>query len=175
MKKGEDIDPRRYNVNYRIRASQVRLINEEGKQVGIVPRDQAISMAKEKLMDLVEIVSNTNPPVCRILDFKRFLYEQKKKEKEAKKKQKATQMKEIRMGPEISEHDYRFKKQHIEEFLKEGHRVKISVAFKGREILHKERGYNILQKLINDLGPIARVDKGPHEEGRFLSVIIIPF
>lgn len=151
------------------------MISEDGKQLGIVPRDQAIAMAKERLMDLVEIVPNTNPPVCRILDFKRFLYEQKKKEKEAKKKQRATQMKEIRLRPEISEHDYNFKKQHIEEFLKEGHRVKVSVAFKGREILHKERGYRILQRLINDLGSVAKVEKSPQEEGRFLNVIIIPY
>jgi translation initiation factor IF-3 len=151
------------------------LINEAGQQVGIVPRDQAIAMAKERLMDLVEIVPNANPPVCRILDFKKFVYEQKKKEKEAKKKQKTTQMKEIRLSPSISEHDYNFKKQHIEEFLKEGHRVKIFVAFKGREILHKELGYKLLQKLINDLGPIAKVEKSPHEEGRFLNVIVIPY
>lgn len=151
------------------------MINEAGQQVGIVPRDQAIAMAKEQLMDLVEIVPNANPPVCRILDFKKFVYEQKKKEKEAKKKQKTTQMKEIRLSPSISEHDYNFKKQHIEEFLKEGHRVKISVAFKGREILHKELGYKLLQKLINDLGPIAKVEKSPHEEGRFLNVIVIPY
>ncbi|MCM8758744.1 MAG: translation initiation factor IF-3 [Candidatus Omnitrophica bacterium] len=151
------------------------MISEDGKQLGIFPREQAIMMAKDRLMDLVEIVPNANPPVCRILDFKRFLYEQKKKEKEAKKRQRATQMKEIRLRPEISEHDYNFKKQHIEEFLKEGHRVKVSVAFKGREILHKERGYKILQKLINDLGPIAKVEKSPHEEGRFLNVIIIPY
>jgi len=132
-------------------------------------------MAKERLMDLVELVPNANPPVCRILDFKRFLYEQKKKEKEAKKKQKAVQMKEIRLRPEISEHDYNFKKQHIEDFLKQGHRVKVSVAFRGREILHKERGYSILQKLINDLGPIAKVERSPREEGRFLNVILIPY
>ncbi len=140
-----------------------------------MPRDEAIAMAKERLMDLVEIVPNANPPVCRILDFKRFLYEQKKKEKEARKKQKSIQMKEIRLRPEISEHDYNFKKQHIEDFLKEGHRVKVSVAFRGREILHKERGYNILKKLISDLGPLAKVEKSPHEEGRFLNVILIPY
>lgn len=175
MKKGEVIDPRRYNINYRIRASQVRVIDEDGKQIGVMPTVQAIAIAKERLMDLVEIVPNAKPPVCRILDFKKFLYEQKKKEKEAKKKQKSTQMKEVRFGPEISEHDYNFKKNHIEEFLKEGHRVKVTVAFKGREILHKERGYNILQKLINDLGPVAKVEKSPYEEGRFLSVIIIPY
>ncbi|HOL49738.1 MAG TPA: translation initiation factor IF-3, partial [bacterium] len=93
------MDPRRYNVNYRIRASQVRLIGEDGQQIGVVPRDQAIAMAKERLMDVVELVPNANPPVCRILDFKRFLYEQKKKEKETKKKQKAVQMKEIRLRP----------------------------------------------------------------------------
>lgn len=143
--------------------------------MGIVPRDEAIAMAKEQLMDLVEIVPNANPPVCRILDFKRFLYEQKKKEKEARKKQKSTQMKEIRLRPEISEHDYNFKKEHIQNFLKQGHRVKISVAFRGREILHKERGYSILQKLISDLGSLAKVEKSPHEEGKFLNVIIIPY
>ncbi|MGB9641846.1 MAG: translation initiation factor IF-3 [Candidatus Ratteibacteria bacterium] len=169
------MDPRRYNINYRIRASQVRLIGEDGQQIGIVPRDQAIAMAKERLMDLVELVPNANPPVCRILDFKRFLYEQKKKEKETRKKQKTVQMKEIRLRPEISEHDYNFKKQHIEDFLKQGHRVKVSISFKGREILHKERGYSILQKLINDLGPIAKVERSPREEGRFLNVILIPY
>lgn len=175
MQKGESIDPRRYNINYRIKASQVRVIDENGKLIGIMPTSQAIAIAKERLMDLVEIVPNAKPPVCRILDFKKFLYEQKKKEKEAKKKQKSTQMKEVRFGPEISEHDYNFKKNHIEEFLKEGHRVKVTVTFKGREILHKERGYNILQKLINDLGQVAKVEKSPYEEGRFLSVIIIPY
>jgi len=151
------------------------LIDEEGKQVGIVPRDEAISMAKDRLMDLVEIVPNTNPPVCRILDFKKFLYEQKKKEKEAKKKQKTTQMKEIRLRPAISEHDYNFKKEHIKDFLKEGYRVKVSVGFRGREFLHKERGYDILQKLITDLGPLAKIEKSPYEEGRFLNVIFIPY
>ncbi|OQB73518.1 MAG: Translation initiation factor IF-3 [candidate division TA06 bacterium ADurb.Bin131] len=143
--------------------------------MGVVPRDEAIAMAKERLMDLVEIVPNANPPVCRILDFKKFLYEQKKKEKEAKKKQKSIQIKEIRLRPEISEHDYNFKKQHIEEFLREGYRVKVSVSFRGREILHKERGYNVLQKLIADLGPLAKIEKSPHEEGRFLNVILIPY
>ncbi|HOC02277.1 MAG TPA: translation initiation factor IF-3 [Candidatus Ratteibacteria bacterium] len=169
------MDPRRYNINYRIRAPQVRLISETGQQMGVVPRDEAIAMAKERLMDLVEIVPNANPPVCRILDFKKFLYEQKKKEKEAKKKQKSIQIKEIRLRPEISEHDYNFKKQHIEEFLREGYRVKVSVSFRGREILHKERGYNVLQKLIADLGPLAKIEKSPHEEGRFLNVILIPY
>jgi len=105
--------------------------------MGVVPRDEAIAMAKERLMDLVEIVPNANPPVCRILDFKKFLYEQKKKEKEAKKKQKSIQIKEIRLRPEISEHDYNFKKQHIEEFLREGYRVKVSVSFRGEKFFTK--------------------------------------
>ncbi len=126
-------------------------------------------------MDLVELVPNANPPVCRIIDFKRFIYEQRKKEKEAKKKQKVTQMKEIRLRPEISEHDYEVKKRHIEEFLKDGHRVKVLVAFRGREILHKERGYKILQRLINDLGPLAKVERSPREEGKSINVIVIPY
>jgi translation initiation factor IF-3 len=126
------------------------------------------------MLDLVEVVPTANPPVCRILDFKKFLYEQKKKFKEAKKKQRQTQLKEIRLTPGISQHDYDFKKSHVEEFLKEGHRVKVSVGFRGREMLHKERGYTILQQLINDLGALAKVEKSPREEGRFLNVILVP-
>lgn len=140
----------------------------------MVERDQAIKLAKEKFLELVEIVPNSSPPVCRILDFKKFLYEQKKKGKEARKHLKQAQQKEIRMTPEISEHDYRFKKSHIEEFLKEGHRVKISIFFPGRSILHKDRGYHTLQKLMNELSTVAKVERSPKEEGRTISIIMIP-
>ncbi len=142
--------------------------------MGIVPKDDAIKIAKEKLLDLVEIVPNANPPVCRVIDFKKFLYEQKKKQKEAKKHLKQTQLKEIRMTPEISEHDYGFKKAHIEEFLKQGHKVKVSIFFPGRSILHKNRGYRTLEKLINELSAIAKIEKSPKEEGKTLSIIMVP-
>lgn len=108
------------------------------------------------------------------MDFKKFLYEQKKKEKEIKKKQKVTQLKEIRFTPTTSEHDYKFKKQHIENFLQEGNRVKVIVFFKGRAILHKEKGYELLQKLINDLKEKGKVEIGPKMEGNRLSVTFIP-
>ncbi|MCM8784685.1 MAG: translation initiation factor IF-3 [Candidatus Omnitrophica bacterium] len=145
-----------------------------GNQLGILDVKDALNIAREKNLDLVEIVPDTNLPVCRILDFKRFLYEQKKKEKEIKKKQKVMQMKEIRFTPETSEHDYKFKKQHIENFLKEGHKVKVSVFFKGREILYKERGYTLLERLIKELSSYGKIDRAPKFEGVRLSVTFIP-
>jgi len=152
----------------------VRLIDEGGEQLGVVARDQAIRMAKEKLLDLVEIVPNASPPVCRILDFKKFLYEQKKKFRDGKKKQKADQQKEIRFGPGISEHDFDFKKGNIEDFLKKGHRVKVTVQFRGRENLHKDIGYRILEGLVASLASMAKVERSPKEEGRNLYVTLIP-
>ena len=165
---------REYRVNYRIRVPKVRLIGNDGKQFGIVNRDEAIKIAKGQNLDLVEIVPNASPPVCRIMDFKKFLYEQKKKEKEIKKKRKTTQLKEIRFTPTTSEHDYKFKKHHIENFLKEGNRVKVIVFFKGRAILHKEKGYELIEKLINDLRDIGKVEISPKMEGNRLSVTFIP-
>jgi len=139
-----------------------------------VDKEDALQKAREYNLDLVEIVPNTSPPVCRIMDLQKFLYEQKKKEKERKKKQKSTQIKEIRFTPETSEHDYKFKKQHIEDFLKEGHRVKVTIFYKGREILHKERGYQFLEKLIKELAVTGKIERPPRMEGPRLSVTFIP-
>jgi len=122
----------------------------------------------------VEIVPTASPPVCRIMDLNKFIYEQKKKEKEIKKKQKVTQTKEIRFTPETSEHDYRFKKQHVEDFLKEGHRVKVTIFYKGREIMHKERGYQLLERLTKELADTGKVERPPKLEGPRLSVTFIP-
>jgi len=122
----------------------------------------------------VEIVPTASPPVCRIMDLNKFIYEQKKKEKELKKKQKVTQTKEIRFTPETSEHDYRFKKQHVEDFLKEGHRVKVTIFYKGREIMHKERGYQLLERLTKELADTGKVERPPKLEGPRLSVTFIP-
>jgi len=122
----------------------------------------------------VEIVPTASPPVCRIMDLNKFIYEQKKKEKELKKKQKVTQTKEIRFTPETSEHDYRFKKQHVEDFLKEGHRVKVTIFYKGREIIHKERGYQLLERLTKELADTGKVERPPKIEGPRLSVTLIP-
>lgn len=122
----------------------------------------------------MEIVPTASPPVCRIMDLNKFIYEQKKKEKEIKKKQKVTQTKEIRFTPETSEHDYRFKKQHVEDFLKEGHRVKVTIFYKGREIMHKERGYQLLERLTKELADTGKVERPPKLEGSRLSVTFIP-
>ncbi len=137
-------------------------------------RKQALQKARERELDLVEIVPNASPPVCRIMDLNKFLYEQKKKEKEIKKKQKVFQTKEIRFTPETSEHDYRFKKQHVEDFLKEGHRVKVTIFYKGREIIHKERGYQLLERLTKELADTGKVERAPKLEGPRLSVTFIP-
>lgn len=150
------------------------MIGENGEQLGIKDKDEAIKIAKDKMLDLVEIVPNASPPICRIIDFKKFLYEQKKKEKELKKKRKILQQKEIRFTPETSEHDYEFKKQHIENFLKIGHRVKVSIFFQGREILHKERGYQILERLIKELANVGKIERSPKLEGNRLSITFIP-
>ena len=150
------------------------MIGENGEQLGIKDKDEAIKIAKDKMLDLVEIVPNASPPICRIIDFKKFLYEQKKKEKELKKKRKILQQKEIRFTPETSEHDYEFKKQHIEDFLKIGHRVKVSIFFQGREILHKERGYQILERLIKELANVGKIERSPKLEGNRLSITFIP-
>ncbi|MCM8804530.1 MAG: translation initiation factor IF-3 [Candidatus Omnitrophica bacterium] len=149
-------------------------MDEEGKQLGILDTKKALEIAKEKNLDLVEIVPNASIPVCRILDFKKYLYEQKKKEKEIRKKQKVSQTKEIRFTPEISEHDYKFKKQHIENFLKEGHRVKVSIFYKGRVILYKERGYELMERLIKELSGLGKIDRAPKLEGQRLSVTFFP-
>ncbi len=123
---------------------------------------------------MVEIVPTASPPVCRIMDFKKFLYDQKKKEKEQKKKQKASQVKEIRFTPETSEHDYKFKKQHIEDFLKDGSRVKVTIFYKGREILHKERGYQMMERLTSELASLGKIETRPKLEGPRLTVTLIP-
>jgi len=165
---------KKFRFNFQIQAPQVRLIDSDGQQLGIVDRKQALQKARERELDLVEIVPTASPPVCRIMDLNKFLYEQKKKEKELKKKQKGAQTKEIRFTPETSEHDYRFKKQHVEDFLKEGHRVKVTIFFKGREIMHKERGYQLLERLTKELADTGKVDRPPKLEGPRLSVTFIP-
>ncbi len=152
----------------------VRLIGDDGTQYGVVNKNEALQMAKDKDLDLVEIVATSTPPVCRIMDYKKFLYEQKKKEKERKKKQKISQIKEIRFTPETSEHDYKFKKQHIEDFLKAGYRVKVTIFYKGREILHKERGYQMLEKLTKELATYGKIELRPRLEGPRLTVTFIP-
>ena len=132
----------------------------------------ALKKAEEVGLDLVEIAPTATPPVCRIMDHSRFKYEQEKKEKEARKKQKIVHIKEIRMGPKIGEHDYQFKMKHLEEFLKKGDKVKVTMIFRGREMAHIDLGRKVLDRLSSDISGIGEVEEMPRLEGRFLNMIV---
>lgn len=131
-------------------------------------------MAEERELDLVEIAPNANPPVCKIIDYQRFLYEQKKKEKEKKAKTAKVVVKELRFGPNTDEHDYNFKLKHAQHFLEEGNKVKATVFFRGRTIIFKDRGKELLEKLAEDLAELGKVEKAPTMEGRRMTMIIAP-
>jgi len=152
----------------------VRLIDQDGNQRGILPITEALEIAKEAGLDLIEVSPKANPPVCKILDYGKYKYDQEKREKEARKKQKLVKMKEIRMQPKIEEHDLQFKAKHIREFLDEGNKVKVTIRFKGRELAHTELGRVVLDNLLDLLDDSFSVDKKPSMEGRFMSMILSP-
>jgi translation initiation factor IF-3 len=161
-------------INERIRVPQVRLIDTTGEQIGIVPTREALRMALEKGFDLVEISPTAKPPVCKIMDYGKYKYELNKKAKSAKKKQHIIQMKEMRLRPKIEEHDYQFKLKHIQEFLKEGNKVKVFVEFRGREMAHQELGHKIIQRLEEDLKDLGIIEQKAKMEGRNLSLTFMP-
>jgi len=152
----------------------VRLISPEGEQLGIFPRQLALKKAEEYGLDLVEVAPQANPPVCRIMDFAKYKYEQEKREREAKKHQKHSQLKEVRLSCRIEEHDYQIRLKHIQEFLEKGHKVRIRLLFKGREIIHQDLGKKLIDKLIKDTEKIARVEKPPQMIGKSLVLILGP-
>lgn len=152
----------------------MRLIGPEGEQLGIFTRDLAFKKAQEYDLDLVEVAPNAQPPVCRIMDFAKFKYEQEKREREAKKHQKHAQLKEIRISPRIDVHDYQIKLKHIQEFLEKGHKVRIRMMFRGREVAHQEIGRKVIDKLIVDIERTGKIDKDPHMLGRTLVLILGP-
>ncbi len=157
-----------------MRAPEVRLINSDGKQVGIVSSREALDIAREQELDLVEIAANAKPPVCKIMDYGKYQYEQTKKAKEAKKKQHTITVKEMRFRPKTEEHDYNFKLKHIRSFLEQGNKVKVFVQFKGRELAHKELGAKILDRVKEDLSDIADPETNSVWEGRRMSLIFNP-
>ena len=148
------------------------MIGEHGDQLGVMSVQDGIKNAEEAGLDLVEIAPTANPPVCRIMDHSRFKYEQEKKEKEARKKQKVVHIKEIRLGPKIGEHDYQFKLNHLIEFLKKGDKVKVTMIFRGREMAHIDLGRKILEKLSSDISGVGEIEENPRLEGRFINMII---
>jgi len=162
-----------HKINNLIRAASVRLVGEN-VEVGVYPLGDALRIAYEQEMDLVEISPNADPPVCRVVDYKKFLYEQKKKKKEQKANQAKSEVKEIRYGPNTDEHDFEFKLKHAENFLKEGHKVRAFVFFKGRSIVYKERGEVLLLQLAQRLTDIAKVEQLPKLEGKKMFLILNP-
>lgn len=160
--------------NEMIRAREIRVIGENGDQLGILQRNDAIALAKEAGLDLVEVSSTSEPPVCRIMDYGKFRYEQQKKKTEARKRQATVQIKEIKVRPKTDDHDYETKLRHIRRFLENGDRCKITVFFRGREIVHKDRGINILDRIVQDLADIARVEQEARAEGRTLQMLLVP-
>jgi translation initiation factor IF-3 len=168
------IDKRFIRTNERIRAREVRVIDDEGKQIGILQPFEALKMAREKNLDLVEVSPTAQPPVCRIMDFGKYLYEQEKKERAAKKHQKIITIKEVKFRINVDEHDYEFKKNHVLRFLEEGDKVKATIFFRGREMTHTNLGRNILERLIKDIGDKGVVEFRPRMEGNTLHAILAP-
>lgn len=150
------------------------MITESGEQLGIMPLREALNMAREQNSDLVEVAPTASPPVCRLMDYGRFRYEQTKKEREARKSQKHSVLREIRLRPKIDQHDMDFKTRAVEKLLTEGDKVKISVVFRGREVTHPQLGRDILQKVIGAVKDVAAMEKPPSMEGRAMTVILAP-
>jgi translation initiation factor IF-3 len=170
-----DRSPRRddrVRVNERIRVREVRVIDDTGEQLGIMPPQQALIIAKQKGLDLVEIAATATPPVCRIMDFGRYQYQEQKRARQAKKHQKIIEVKEIKFRPKVDEHDYQFKKKHIERFLADGDKVKATIFFRGREMAHPEIGRRILERLIEDLTDVAVAETSPRQEGNQMHTIL---
>ncbi len=159
-------------INDAIRAKDVRLISEDGGLIGIVDIREALDIAEKRDLDLVEISPNANPPVCKIIDYGKFKYEQQKREKINKKKQHIITVKEVRFRPHTDTHDIETKVRKIREFIVEGDRVKISVMFRGREMAHQEMGHDTLKKVIALLEDVVKIDKAPKQEGRFLTAYL---
>ncbi len=155
-----------------IRVREVRLIDDEGNQKGIVPTIEALKLAKEKDLDLVEVSPNANPPVCKILDYGKYRFEQEKKLRDAKKNQKVLKLKEIRMQPKIGSGDLDTKAKHVQEFLNEGDKVKVTIRFRGRELAHTDLGYDVLQEVLKRLTSAYVVEKAPAMDGKTMSMTI---
>jgi len=152
----------------------VRLVDERGQMVGVVPRSDAIARAVEAGLDLIEVASNADPPVCKILDFGKFKYEEQKRKNEARKKQKVIEVKEIKLRPGIDDHDYDVKMRSMKSFIDEGDKVKVTMRFRGRELAHQELGMDVLMRVKGDLDLVAKVEQHPRMEGRQMTMVMSP-
>lgn len=161
-------------INRRIRAREVRVIDPEGQQLGIMPPDMALAKAADLGLDLVEISAESRPPVCRIMDYGKYKYAQKKKVAEAKKHQATATLKEVKFRPKIEEHDYSFKVENIRKFINEGHKVKVTMMFRGREITRQDMARKIMERISEDVKPNANVESFPRLEGRNMIMVVAP-
>ena len=163
-----------HQINEEIRDKEVRLISAEGEQLGIMSAKAALALAEEQSLDLVKISPTANPPVCKLMDYGKYRFEQTKREKEAKKNQRVVEIKEIRMSPGIDVGDFNVKLRNAQKFLAEGNRVKVTIRFRGREMAHTDIGRNLLVKFAEDCTEIASMDKSPKLEGRHMSMFLAP-
>jgi len=167
-------DNKNLRTNDQIRVREVRLIDDAGEQKGVLPTAEALRMAKELGLDLVEIAPQSNPPVCKILDYGKFKFEQEKKLKDNRKHQKIVKIKEVRMQPKIDDHDLDFKSKHVKGFLLEGNKVKVTIRFRGRELAHTEIGEEVLKSVLVKIEGLYVMESPPRMEGRFMSMMLIP-
>ncbi len=161
-------------INDRIRVPEVRLIGVDGKQVGVVPTDEALRYAQERDLDLVEVAPEARPPVTRVLDYSKYRYEQSQKQKAARKHQQQVTIREIKFRPKIAQNDYDTKKGHVERFLRGRDKVKITIMFRGREVTHPERGTALLDRLAGELSEIAVIEQAPLQDGRNMTMLLAP-
>jgi translation initiation factor IF-3 len=161
-------------INERIGVREVRLVDEDGKQIGVIATQDALEMAQERDLDLVEVAPNSRPPVARLLDYSKYKYEQEQKAKAARKHQQQINVREIKLRPKIADHDYATKRGHVERFLRGGDKVKVTIMFRGREQAHPERGRMLLQRLFDDLDGLAVIEQNPLQEGRNMHMLLAP-
>ena len=161
-------------INERIRVPQVRLIGEDGNQVGVVPTEEALRYAQERDLDLVEVAAEARPPVCRVLDYSKYKYEQEQKAKQARRHQKQVNVREIKLRPKIADNDYETKKNHVVRFLNGDDRVKVTIMFRGREQTHPERGERLLMRLADDVAELGTIEQRPQQDGRNMTMLLSP-
>jgi len=161
-------------INERIRVPEVRLIDDTGQQVGVMKTEKALAYAQSRDLDLVEVAPEAKPPVCRVLDYSKYKYEQAQKVKQAKKHQQNIVVREIKFRPKIAEHDYATKKGHVERFLRHKDKVKVTIMFRGREVTHPERGQMILDRLAEELSELCQIDQRPQQDGRNMTMLLAP-
>jgi translation initiation factor IF-3 len=157
-----------------IRVKEVRLIDSEGQQLGIMPTEEARQAADELGLDLVEVSPGARPPVCKIMDFGRYKYQQAKRSQEARRKQHTIQVKEVKLRPKTDEHDYQFKVRHVRRFLTDGNKAKVTIRFRGREMEHPERGRKILERIAEEVEDLGKIEQFPKMEGRTMAIILAP-